>query len=99
MADAESPGVGDGAAVRFLARFTERTAFRRIAGSPILSTDVPQSFGRHWMIRRKPWKNLGAPARSVSKALWVMAWETLRRRDPGICAAAEQRALVRDKPA
>jgi hypothetical protein len=61
-----APGLGDGAAARLLARFTERAAFRRLARSPILS---------------------------------VMAWETLRLREPGICAAAQQRALVRDKPA
>src|SRR5262245_24357159 len=98
MVDAESPGVGAGAAVRLLVRSTERTAFRRLARSPILSvhTNVAQSFGPHWTIGRKPWKNLGAPTRSVSKALWVMAWETL---EPGICAAAERRDLVRDKPA
>ena len=66
MADAEGPGPGDGAVARLLARFTERTASRRLARSPILS---------------------------------VMVWETLRLREPGICAAAEQRALVRDEPA
>ena len=49
--------------------------------------------------------SLGSPQRAAfrrlarSPILSVMAWETLRLREPGICAAAEQRALVRDKPA
>ena len=101
MADAEGPCVGDGAAARLLARFTEWTVLRRLARSPILSVyaDVPQRSGIHWTIDRKPWRELGAPARSVSMAPWVMAWETLWPPEPVSCAAAEQRALVRDEPA
>jgi len=64
-----------------------------------MRTDLPHSFGVHWTIGRKPWQNLGNPARSVSLALWTMAWETLRLYHPDICAEVEQRGLVRDKPA
>ena len=64
-----------------------------------MRTDLPHSFGVHWTIGRKPWQNLGNPARSVSLALWSMAWETLRLHHPDICAELEQRGLVRDKPA
>jgi alpha-N-acetylglucosamine transferase len=64
-----------------------------------MRTDLPHSFGVHWTIGRKPWENLGNPARSVSLTLWAMAWETLRLHHPDICADAEQRGLVRDKPA
>jgi len=63
-----------------------------------MRTDVPHSFGVHWTIGRKPWHNLGNPARSVSLALWAMAWETLRLHHPDICAELEQRGLVRNKP-
>jgi alpha-N-acetylglucosamine transferase len=63
-----------------------------------MRTDVPHSFGVHWTIGRKPWHNLRNPARSVSLALWAMAWETLRLHHPDICAEAEQRGLVTDKP-
>jgi hypothetical protein len=31
--------------------------------------------------------------------LWAMTWETLRLHHPDICALAEDRGLVRDKPA
>lgn len=64
-----------------------------------MRTDLPHSFGVHWMIGRKPWENLGNPARSVSLALWAMAWETLRLHHPEICAELEQRGLVRERPA
>ena len=64
-----------------------------------MRTDLTHSFGLHWTIGRKPWQNLGNPARSVSLALWAMAWETLRLHHPDICAEVEQRGLVRDKPA
>jgi alpha-N-acetylglucosamine transferase len=63
-----------------------------------MRTDIPHSFGVHWTIGRKPWLNLRNPARSVSLALWAMAWETLRLHHPDVCALAEQRGLVRDKP-
>ena len=63
-----------------------------------MRTDVPHSFGVHWMIGRKPWLNRGNPGRTVSQALWSMAWETLRLQHPDICAEVEQRGLVRDKP-
>ncbi len=63
-----------------------------------MRTDLPHSFGVHWTIGRKPWQNLGNPTRSVSLTLWAMAWETLRLHHPDICADAEQRGLVRDKP-
>ena len=63
-----------------------------------MRTDVPHSFGVHWTIGRKPWNNVGNPARSVSQALWSMAWETLRLHAPEICAALEARGLVSDKP-
>ena len=43
-----------------------------------MRTDLPHSFGVHWTIGRKPWQNLGSPARTVGQALWSMAWETLR---------------------
>ena len=64
-----------------------------------MRTDLPHSFGVHWTIGRKPWQNLGNPARSVSMVLWAMAWETLRLHHPEICADMEQRGFVRDKPA
>jgi alpha-N-acetylglucosamine transferase len=64
-----------------------------------MRTDVPHSFGIHWTIGRKPWQNLSNPTRSVSLALWSMAWETLRLHLPEVCADLERRELVRDKPA
>lgn len=64
-----------------------------------MRTDLPHSFGVHWMIGRKPWLNRGNPGRTVSQALWSMAWETLRLHQPDICGEVEQRGLVRDKPA
>ena len=63
-----------------------------------MRTDIPHSFGVHWIIGRKPWLNLRNPARSVSLALWSMTWETLRLHHPDVCALAEERGLVRDKP-
>jgi lipopolysaccharide biosynthesis glycosyltransferase len=63
-----------------------------------MRTDVPHSFGVHWTIGRKPWENLGNPARSMSVGLWAMAWETLRLHHPDICAEVERRRLVRDRP-
>jgi alpha-N-acetylglucosamine transferase len=63
-----------------------------------MRTDLPHSFGVHWTIGRKPWQNLGNPARSVSVVLWALAWETLRLHHPNICGDLEQRGLVRDKP-
>jgi alpha-N-acetylglucosamine transferase len=63
-----------------------------------MRTDLPHSFGVHWMIGRKPWLNRANPARTVSQALWLMTWETLRLQHPDICAEAEQRGLVRDRP-
>jgi len=63
-----------------------------------MRTDLPHSLGVHWTIGRKPWHNLGNPARSVSLALWAMAWETPRLHHPDICAVVEQRGLVRNKP-
>ena len=64
-----------------------------------MRTDVPHSFGVHWTIGRKPWRNLANPGRSVSQALWSMAWETLRLHLPDVCAELETRGLVRDTPA
>ncbi len=64
-----------------------------------MRTDIPHSFGVHWTIGRKPWQNLGNPARSASLALWAMAWGTLGLPHPDIGADAEQRGLVRSKPA
>ena len=64
-----------------------------------MRTDLPHSFGVHWTIGRKPWQNLRNPARSMSLALWAMAWETLRLHHPDICAEVERRGLVRDNPA
>ncbi|HTY16628.1 MAG TPA: glycosyltransferase [Myxococcota bacterium] len=64
-----------------------------------MRTDVPHSFGVHWMIGRKPWLNRANPGRTASQALWLMAWETLRLQHPDICAELEQRGLVRDRPA
>jgi hypothetical protein len=64
-----------------------------------MRTDVPHSFGVHWTIGRKPWGNLANPGRSVSQALWSMAWETLRLHEPAICAAVEARGLVSETPA
>ena len=63
-----------------------------------MRTDVPHSFGVHWTIGRKPWQNLANPARSVSQALWSMAWETLRLHHPDTCAEIEERGLVRQSP-
>ena len=63
-----------------------------------MRTDLPHSFGVHWTIGRKPWQNLGNPTRSVSLALWAMAWETLRLHHPNFCAELEKRELVRAKP-
>jgi lipopolysaccharide biosynthesis glycosyltransferase len=60
--------------------------------------DVPHCFGVHWIIGRKPWRNLGNPARSVSQALWVMAWETLRLHAPDVCGELEARGLATDAP-
>ena len=64
-----------------------------------MRTDMPHSFGVHWTIGRKPWLNLRQPGRSVSLALWAMAWETLRLHQPETCGELERRGLVRDKPA
>lgn len=64
-----------------------------------MRTDVPHSFGVHWTIGRKPWVNLANSGRSVSQALWSMAWETLRLHEPATCAAVEARGLVGQKPA
>jgi alpha-N-acetylglucosamine transferase len=64
-----------------------------------MRTDIPHSFGIHWTIGRKPWENLRNPTRSASLALWAIAWETLRLHHPDVCARAEERGLVRDKPA
>ncbi len=63
-----------------------------------MRTDVPHSFGLHWIIGRKPWLNLANPGRSVSQALWSIAWETLRLHEPELCAAVEARGLVRASP-
>lgn len=64
-----------------------------------MRTDLPHSFGVHWIIGRKPWLNLSNPGRSVSQALWSMAWETLRLHEPEMCADLEKRGLVRPRPA
>jgi len=64
-----------------------------------MRTDVPHSFGIHWMIGRKPWQNLGSWPGSASLVLWSMAWETLRLHHPDICAAVEHRGLVRKRGA
>jgi alpha-N-acetylglucosamine transferase len=64
-----------------------------------MRTDIPHSFGIHWIIGRKPWENLRNPTRSASLTLWAIAWETLRLHHPDVCARAEERGLVRDKPA
>jgi lipopolysaccharide biosynthesis glycosyltransferase len=61
--------------------------------------DVPHSFGVHWVIGRKPWWNLANPGRTVSQALWTMAWETLRLHEPDVCATLERRGLVSATPA
>ncbi len=63
-----------------------------------MRTDLPHSFGVHWTIGRKPWQNLSNPTRSVSLALWAMAWETLRLHHPDFCSELEKRGLVRAKP-
>ena len=63
-----------------------------------MRTDVPHSFGIHWMIGRKPWHNHDNPGRTVSQGLWVIAWETLRLHEPEICTALEERRLVTGKP-
>lgn len=63
-----------------------------------MRTDIPHSFGVHWTIGRKPWLNRSNPGRSASQTLWSMAWETLRLHHPDVCALAEERGLVRDKP-
>lgn len=63
-----------------------------------MRTDVPHSFGVHWIIGRKPWRNLGNPGRSVSQGLWAIAWETLRLHEPETCAALEARGLVSASP-
>jgi alpha-N-acetylglucosamine transferase len=60
--------------------------------------DVPHCFGVHWIIGRKPWLNLANPGRSVSQALWSMAWETLRLHAPETCADLERRGLLTEKP-
>jgi alpha-N-acetylglucosamine transferase len=64
-----------------------------------MRTDVPHSFGVHWTIGRKPWRNLANPGRSASQALWSMAWETLRLHEPELCAELERRGLVSATPA
>lgn len=63
-----------------------------------MRTDVPHSFGIHWMIGRKPWQNHANPGRTVSQGLWVIAWETLRLHHPEMCADLERHGLVTDKP-
>ena len=63
-----------------------------------MRTDLPHSFGVHWIIGRKPWHNQANPGRTVSQALWSMAWETLRLHSPAVCAELEQRGLVADRP-
>ncbi len=60
--------------------------------------DVPHSFGVHWIIGRKPWCNMANPGRTVSQALWAMAWETLRLHEPEACSTLERRGLVSDAP-
>jgi len=59
---------------------------------------TPYSFGVHWIVGRKPWRNLGNPGRSVSQGLWAIAWETLRLHEPETCAALEARGLVSARP-
>lgn len=63
-----------------------------------MRTDLPHSFGVHWTIGRKPWRNLANRGRSISQALWSMAWETLRLHVPDVCAELEARGLVRGAP-
>ncbi len=63
-----------------------------------MRTDVPHCFGLHWIIGRKPWRNLANPSRSASQTLWSMAWETLRLHVPDVCAELEQRRLVTPAP-
>ena len=60
--------------------------------------DVLRSFGIHWTIGRKPWFNHGNPGATMSQALWILTWETLRVYHPEICANLEERGLVRDRP-
>lgn len=55
-----------------------------------MRTDLPHSFGVHWTIGRKPWKNRRNPAHSVSQTLWSMAWETLRLHQPEISDELER---------
>jgi lipopolysaccharide biosynthesis glycosyltransferase len=64
-----------------------------------MRTDLVHSFGVHWTIGRKPWENRSNPGRTVSEALWLMVWETLRMHEPDVCAELERRGLVRDAPA
>jgi lipopolysaccharide biosynthesis glycosyltransferase len=64
-----------------------------------MRTDLAHSFGVHWTIGRKPWENRRNPGRTVSEALWLMVWETLRMHEPDVCAELERRELVRDAPA
>ena len=63
-----------------------------------MRTDVPHCFGVHWIIGRKPWRNLANPGRSASQTLWSMAWETLRLHAPDACREIESRRLVTDRP-
>ncbi|MEB2286010.1 MAG: hypothetical protein B6D46_14795 [Polyangiaceae bacterium UTPRO1] len=63
-----------------------------------MRVDVPHAFGVHWTIGRKPWRNFGNPGRSVSQALWALAWETLRLHEPDLCAALEAQGAVGDAP-
>jgi alpha-N-acetylglucosamine transferase len=63
-----------------------------------MRVDVPHSFGIHWVIGRKPWHNHGNPRHTVSQALWIMAWETLRLHHPDFCTDLEDRGLVTGRP-
>ena len=63
-----------------------------------MRTDVPHSFGIHWIIGRKPWHNHANPGRTLSQGLWVITWETLRLHHPDVCAELESRGLVTYRP-
>jgi hypothetical protein len=103
MANDDDPHVLDDPTAWLLARFTGSPAIRRLARGLVprfncMRTDVPHSFGIHWTIGRKPWRNLANPGRSISQALWAIAWETLRLHLPATCADLEARALVTNGP-